>query len=177
VDFVNKLPAYQRCILYLMEEGIRRVNAILDDLEKKQEEAVKEGLEPQPLPDLRATLIFDMRGFGMANMDFPVVKYLADTLAAHYPEVLAHTYIVESPWIFQTCWNVIKGWLDPVTASKIEFVPRDKLLNVLDAEKIPIKNGGTCEHKKMWEVVKEAVEEGLEPQPVPDTITTVQNDN
>jgi hypothetical protein len=151
IEFQNKLPEYQKFVYFMMEEGIRRVNKILDNLEAQQAEDQKEGREVKPLPELRATLIFDMRGFAMANMDFAIVKFLAETLQAYYPEVLAHTYIVDAPWIFQTCWTMIKGWLDPVVVSKIEFINRDYLLKVLDVEKVPIKNGGTCEHPKMWE--------------------------
>jgi len=134
-----------------MEEGIRRVNRILDDLELEQQEAIKLGLEPEPLPDIRATLIFDMQGFLMANMDFPLVKFLAETLQNHYPEVLHNVCVIDAPWIFQTCWSIIKGWLDPVVASKIQFMNRDQLITLLDAELIPIMNGGSCQHKKMWD--------------------------
>jgi len=147
VDFADKQQVFQKFVLFMMEEGARRVNKILDELEKENSTSN----EPKPLPSIKACLVFDMRGFGMGNMDFPLVKFLADTLQTHYPEVLAHTYVVDSPWIFSTCWTMIKGWLDPVVVSKIEFINRERLINYIDAENVPVLNGGTGVHEKMWE--------------------------
>lgn len=32
---------------------------------------------------------------------------------------MGQTLIVNSPWLFSACWKVIKGWIDPVAASKV----------------------------------------------------------
>lgn len=56
---------------------------------------------------------------------------------ANYPESLGVVLVHKSPWIFQSTysrnspkerelnmigvWNIIKGWLDPVVASKVHF--------------------------------------------------------
>jgi len=143
VDFSDKQEMYKKFVLFMMEEGTRRASKILDKLEKEDPNC--------ELPRLRASLVFDMSGFGMANMDFPMVKYLAETLQTHYPDVLAHTYVVDSPWFFSKCWSMIKGWLDPVVVSKIEFVDRTQLLKNIDPDKVPIMNGGTAVHEKVWE--------------------------
>jgi len=132
LNYANKEAEYENLILWLMEYGVRKWRA--GEIETS-----------------RATIVFDMGGFGMANMDYHLVKYLADTLQAHYPEVLAHVYVVEAPWIFQACWNLIKGWIDPVTVAKIEFVSRDSLAKHLNKDIIPVICGGTCQHKKQWE--------------------------
>jgi len=143
VDFSDKQEMYKKFVLFMMEEGTRNGSKILDKIEKENPEA--------ELPRLRASLVFDMSGFGMANMDFPMVKYLAETLQTHYPDVLAHTYVVDAPWFFSKCWSMIKGWLDPVVVSKIEFVNRAQLLKNIDPNKVPIMNGGTAVHEKVWE--------------------------
>ncbi|KAJ5898780.1 hypothetical protein N7495_003524 [Penicillium taxi] len=68
-----------------------------------------------------ATIIFDMTGFGLANMDYTPVKFMIKCFEANYPESLGAVLIHKAPWVFSSIWSVIKGWLDPVVASKINF--------------------------------------------------------
>ncbi|AMD19907.1 HCL244Wp [Eremothecium sinecaudum] len=72
-------------------------------------------------PQDSATIIFDMTGFSMSNMDYAPVKFLITCFEAHYPECLSKLFIHKAPWIFPPIWNIIKNWLDPVVASKIVF--------------------------------------------------------
>ncbi|KAL8840240.1 MAG: hypothetical protein Q9170_001447 [Blastenia crenularia] len=68
-----------------------------------------------------AAIIFDMTGFSLANMDYGPVKFMIKCFEANYPESLGVVLVHKSPWIFQSVWNIIKGWLDPVVASKVHF--------------------------------------------------------
>ncbi|KAI4165099.1 MAG: hypothetical protein LQ342_001376 [Letrouitia transgressa] len=68
-----------------------------------------------------AAVLFDMTGFSMANMDYTPVKFMIKCFEANYPESLGVVLVHKSPWIFQSIWNIIKGWLDPVVASKVHF--------------------------------------------------------
>ena len=68
-----------------------------------------------------ATIVFDMTDFGMANMDYAPVKFMIKCFEANYPESLGVVLVHNAPWIFNAVWKVIKGWLDPVVASKIHF--------------------------------------------------------
>lgn len=86
-------------------------------------------------PTDAATIIFDLSGFTMANMDYAPVKYLISCFEAHYPECLGKLFIHKAPWIFPPIWNIIKNWLDPVVASKIVFTKSAKDL----AEHIPLE--------------------------------------
>jgi CRAL/TRIO domain len=64
-------------------------------------------------------------------MDYTPVKFLIKAFEAHYPESLGVCLVHKAPWIFQGMsevlvvdvgiWVIIKGWLDPVVASKIHF--------------------------------------------------------
>lgn len=67
------------------------------------------------------TVIFDMTGFGMANMDYTPVKFMIQCFEANYPESLGVVLVHKAPWVFQGFWKIIKGWLDPVVASKVHF--------------------------------------------------------
>ncbi|CAG58366.1 uncharacterized protein GVI51_D00847 [Nakaseomyces glabratus] len=68
-----------------------------------------------------ATVIFDLSGFSMSNMDYAPVQFLISCFEAHYPECLGKLYIHKAPWIFSPIWKIIRKWLDPVVASKIVF--------------------------------------------------------
>ncbi|KAK4251301.1 CRAL-TRIO domain-containing protein [Corynascus novoguineensis] len=72
-------------------------------------------------PREKACLIFDLTGFGLKNMDFHVVKFLVQVFEARYPEYLGIVLVHNAPFIFWGVWKVIKPWLDPVIASKINF--------------------------------------------------------
>ncbi|KAI0403852.1 CRAL-TRIO domain-containing protein [Xylaria palmicola] len=93
-------------------------------------------------------LVFDMTGFGLRNMDFHVVKFLVSVFEARYPETLGVILIHNAPFVFWGIWNMIKGWLDPVIASKINFTRRTAdLLQFIPEEHVPARHGG----KDAWE--------------------------
>ena len=66
----------------------------------------------------------------MANMDYTPVKFMIKIFEANYPESLGAVIVHKSPWLFQGIWKIIRGWLDPVVASKVHFTS-----NVEDLEK------------------------------------------
>jgi len=67
---------------------------------------------------------------------------------AHYPESLGVCLVYKAPWIFQGVWNIIKGWLDPVVASKIHFVRNiEDLSDFIEKDKIWKELGGPVD----WE--------------------------
>lgn len=55
-------------------------------------------------------------------MDYTPVKFMIKVFEANYPESLGAVLVYKAPWVFQGIWSIIKGWLDPVVASKINFV-------------------------------------------------------
>jgi hypothetical protein len=93
----------------------------------------------------------------MSNMDYTPVKFLIKAFEAHYPESLGICLVHKAPWIFQGnpynktrlilgIWTIIKGWLDPVVASKVhftrsvsdleKFIPKSQIMTELEgAEK------------------------------------------
>jgi hypothetical protein len=91
-----------------------------------------------------AAIPFDMTDFSLANMDYPPVKFMIKCLEAHYPESLGVCLVHKAPWIFQGIWAIIKGWLDPVVASKVhftrsvedleEYIPRGQILKELGGD-------------------------------------------
>ncbi|CAZ82641.1 unnamed protein product [Tuber melanosporum] len=91
-----------------------------------------------------AAVVFDMTGFSMANMDYAPVKYLIKCFEAHYPESLGICLVHKAPWLFSSIWAVIKGWLDPVVASKIHFTKTiEDMEAFIPKENIPRELGGS----------------------------------
>ncbi|KAI2700123.1 hypothetical protein CBS147317_8484 [Penicillium roqueforti] len=83
------------------------------------------------------TIVFDLTGFGLSNMEYPPVKFILRCFEANYPESLGQLLIHNAPWIFSGIWKLIHGWMDPVVASKVhftrsiadldKFIPRSKI--------------------------------------------------
>ena len=96
----------------------------------------------------QCTLIFDLTGFTMSNMDYEPVKYMIKAFEAHYPESLGILLIHNAPWIFNGIWQIVKNWLDPVVASKINFTKNTKdLEKYIDADQILKELGGQDDYK------------------------------
>ncbi|KAK5685772.1 phosphatidylinositol transfer protein csr1, partial [Elasticomyces elasticus] len=98
-------------------------------------EAVRLLLRP---PVETATILFDMTNFSLSNMEYPPVKFIIRCFEANYPESLGLMLIHNAPWIFSGIWKLIKGWMDPVIVSKVqftrsmndlkEFIPQENIL-------------------------------------------------
>jgi hypothetical protein len=94
--------------------------------------------------------IMDAKGVGITSVP-GVYGYLQRASAIsqdYYPERLGKMYIVNAPWGFAGCWNVIKRFLDPVTVDKIHILGsgyEKELLKQVPAENLPTILGGTCE--------------------------------
>ncbi|PWY67889.1 CRAL/TRIO domain protein [Aspergillus heteromorphus CBS 117.55] len=72
-------------------------------------------------PSETVTIIFDMTGFGLSNMEYAPVKFIIKCFEENYPESLGNMLIHNAPWVFSGIWKVIKGWMDPVIVSKVQF--------------------------------------------------------
>jgi hypothetical protein len=72
-----------------------------------------------------------------------LVKFLISTFESKYPETLASALILDSPWIFQACWKIIRPWLDPKTANRIIFVTKKDLLDHIDKDQLLEDFGGS----------------------------------
>ncbi|KAJ5107389.1 hypothetical protein N7456_004064 [Penicillium angulare] len=99
-------------------------------------------------PIENGTIVFDMTGFGLSNMEYQPVKFILKCFEANYPESLGRLLIHNAPWVFSGIWKLIHGWMDPVVASKVHFT---RSVNDLDKfiprDQIPKEIGGDKEWK------------------------------
>lgn len=64
-----------------------------------------------------------------------------------FPETMNKTLVVNAPRFFSLTWNIIKGWIDPRTAGKIELISSRKswekrLRELVDEDQLPSDYGG-----------------------------------
>jgi CRAL/TRIO domain len=77
-----------------------------------------------------------------------IIKEQAAIDSVCFPETMCKMFIVNAPTFFAATWRLIKGWLDPRTASKIEVISsrktmEKKIKEVVDDDQIPSDYGGT----------------------------------
>jgi len=92
-------------------------------------------------------LVFDLSDFSLYNMDYDLVRYLIKIFSDYYPETLGVSLVVNSPWLFKGCWQIVKPWMDTNTTNKVVFVTNDQLRGYIDEEFIPKEVGGGCDVK------------------------------
>ena len=94
--------------------------------------------------------IMDMKGVGVSKISsvYGYVKSASAISQDHYPERLGKLYIINAPWGFSGAFNLIKGFLDPVTVAKIHVLGsgyQSEILGQIPAENLPKEFGGKCE--------------------------------
>ena len=76
------------------------------------------------------------------------IKAMIDIAQNQLPDRLRRVMLFKTPFIFRASWGMIKPWLDPITAEKVEFVrtaKRDEVLRACQIDKglLPERYGGT----------------------------------
>ncbi|KAH8819648.1 putative Sec14 cytosolic factor [Xylogone sp. PMI_703] len=94
--------------------------------------------------------IMDLKGVGISRVPsvYGYVKQASAMSQNYYPERLGRLYLINAPWGFSTVFNVVKGWLDPITVEKIHVLGsnyQQELLGQVPAENLPKIFGGTCD--------------------------------
>jgi hypothetical protein len=78
-------------------------------------------------------------------------KHMTQIDQDHYPERLGFMAVINCPWYFPMFWAIVSSWIDPVTRAKFHILGSDykeKLLELIDADQLPIEYGGTCDGSK-----------------------------
>mmetsp|Transcript_59884 Transcript_59884/g.177514 ORF Transcript_59884/g.177514 Transcript_59884/m.177514 type:complete len:614 (-) Transcript_59884:1123-2964(-) len=94
--------------------------------------------------------VYDLKGLSRAqvNQDAIDVIKMANQITTCFPETLHCLVIVNAPGFFSFAWKLIKKFIDPRTASKIEVYSSEKvqtkrLLELIDGEQLSSDYGGT----------------------------------
>ena len=77
-----------------------------------------------------------------------IIKEQAAIDSVCFPETMAKMLIINAPTFFAATWRIIKGWLDPRTAAKIEVISNrsaceKRLAELANLDQLPSDYGGT----------------------------------
>ncbi|KAL4800434.1 CRAL-TRIO domain-containing protein [Aspergillus venezuelensis] len=94
--------------------------------------------------------IMDLKGVSLfsAPSVYGYLKRTSNVSQNYYPERLGKMYLINAPWGFSGVWNIVKGYLDPVTVEKIHVLGsgyQTDLLKQVPAENLPKAYGGSCQ--------------------------------
>eukprot|EP00667_Euglena_gracilis_P004110 EG_transcript_4127 len=82
-------------------------------------------------------LVADMSHFRHSNLDVEAAKQVAMTLQHFYPEYLHTALIIEPTKLFSATWKVrMRGWFDPATLAKVQFIKQEEVEEWLPKESI-----------------------------------------
>lgn len=127
---LNERDKKKRPVIYVAVRNHSIYNRDINDMTQYivyiLEEACKKCIEEE-MDNL--CILFDMKNFSLSCMDYPMLKTLFEIMTDHYPERLGVCLILNAPFIFCTCWPIIRAWLDDNTASKIQFIKQVNDLN------------------------------------------------
>lgn len=113
----------------------------------------------------KTTIVIDMTGFGLANMDWKSLGFIVKCLESYYPESLNVLLVHNAPWVFQGLWKVIAPMLDPVVRSKIQMTKTPEELKVhIDERHLTKSLGGTNDWIWEYEPVKASENEKMNDQ-------------
>lgn len=77
---------------------------------------------------------------------YAILKDASKLTSDNYPENMGLMFVVNAPWSFSAVWSICKSFIDERTQKKIQIMSsgfEKKLLEVIDAENLPVALGGT----------------------------------
>ena len=117
--------------------------------------------------------VIDLQGVPLTNINqlVGIIKPVLKLAETQYPNTLYKMFITNSPFIFRSVWALIRGWIDPETALKINIQAGPQ--NSLEAfeaagigrEAVPDWIGGTGRQSLVLDIVNDAIESGGSAQP------------
>lgn len=98
-------------------------------------------------PADKVSLVFDLNGFGLRNMDWTTLLYVLSILEKYYPESLGTLYVLNAPWIFNGVWKGLAPMLDPVVRAKVQFIKKsDDAAQVIPPDRFIADLGGEAHY-------------------------------
>lgn len=96
--------------------NVDQINYVFLSLEHARYRLAQHGVE-------KWCIFFNLERFSLWNSPpLSVCSELVKTMFNRYPEHLGHAILWQAPMVFSGLWHALKGFLDPRTARKINFV-------------------------------------------------------
>jgi len=147
--YIERLGLLDLKALYAATTKERQIKRFVLEYEKFLSERLPASAAAAGHPVETSCTILDLHNVSLSNF-YQVKDYVnqaTNITQNRYPECMGKFYIINAPFMFSTVWNLVKGWLDPVTVAKISILGsnyKPALLAQIDAENLPKEFGGTC---------------------------------
>lgn len=85
--------------------------------------------------------------YQLSRKSLAIIKEQSAIDSVCFPETMSKMLLLNAPTFFAASWRLIRGWLDPRTAAKIEVISsksagEKRLLELVDADQLPSDYGG-----------------------------------
>ncbi|KAF9577489.1 hypothetical protein BGW38_007267, partial [Lunasporangiospora selenospora] len=92
---------------------------------------------------LQATLILDLDGASVSDLDHQLISYTIDLLKHRYPSCIAQVYVLNYSWVFGGIWQMLKRALPETARARVSFPnSADELQEHIDLEELSVDLGG-----------------------------------
>ncbi|KAF9097423.1 hypothetical protein BGX29_008088 [Mortierella sp. GBA35] len=104
--------------------------------------------QPPEEHSLQASLILDLQGASVSDLDHQLITYTIDLLKHRYPSCLAQVYVLNYSWVFGGIWQMLKRALPESARARVSFPSStEELWEHFDREDLSIDFGGLDEHE------------------------------
>mmetsp|Transcript_20730 Transcript_20730/g.48086 ORF Transcript_20730/g.48086 Transcript_20730/m.48086 type:complete len:434 (+) Transcript_20730:153-1454(+) len=109
--------------------------------------------DPDNFKRFECLCVLDLANLTMSQLGrktLSIIKEQSAIDSVAFPETMYKMILLNAPSFFSATWKLIKGWLDPRTAAKIEVISstsagEQRLLELVDADQLPSDYGGKAE--------------------------------
>lgn len=106
--------------------------------------------DPQNFKRFECLCVLDLANLTMSQLSrktLAIIKEQSSIDSVAFPETMNKMIILNAPSFFSATWRLIKGWIDPRTAAKVEVISsktegEKRLLELVEAEHLPSDYGG-----------------------------------
>ncbi|KAF9902409.1 hypothetical protein BX616_001942 [Lobosporangium transversale] len=99
----------------------------------------------QPPQDhaLQATLILDLQGASVSDLDHQLITFTIELLKHRYPSCIAQVYVLNYSWVFGGIWQMLKRALPETARARVSFPSSvNELQEHFDREELSTDFGG-----------------------------------
>ncbi|KAG0348253.1 hypothetical protein BG004_005572 [Podila humilis] len=92
---------------------------------------------------LQATLILDLQGASVSDLDHQLITYTIELLKHRFPSCIAQVYVLNYSWVFGGIWQMLKRALPESARARVSFPSSvDELQEHFDPEELSTEFGG-----------------------------------
>lgn len=128
---------------------------ITDQMSEHQERALIEGKSSDELEKMEPygvilynCVIRDLNGVGfehLGSQGMEIIRAITSVASDNYPELMRKCYMINSPWIFNSVWYIIRAFLAPKTAAKVSVMGSGYMAEItkeIEERNVPVCIGG-----------------------------------